>query len=231
MRTRRATLGWWGGGALLAAAAIACLLVVEGPVRLLQAGPHALADPVRDLGPLAPVASLVVNALTVVVPVPGSPVALVNGALFGPWAGALLNLAGGLAGAALCFWIGRSLAGDRLARMLARRSERWARPLARPGGGTIAAVRLSGASYGLVSYLSGATGMAWWPFLWGTAAGTLPRAAAYAALGSAFEVPFWATLAIGPVAAAAWFAGRLLRRRRSPAPAVEAEPAGQPASA
>jgi uncharacterized membrane protein YdjX (TVP38/TMEM64 family) len=226
MRTRQATLRWWGLGAFLAAAALTGLLVADGPLRLLQAGPHALADPMRDLGPLAPVASLVLNALTVVVPVPGSPLALVNGALFGPWTGALLNLAGGLAGAALCFWIGRSLVADRFARMLARRPERWARLLGRPSGGTVAAVRLSGASFGLVSYLSGATGMSWWPFLWGTALGTLPRAAAYAMLGSALEVPFWATLAIGPVAAAAWCAAQLLRRRRSPAPVVEVEPAG-----
>jgi uncharacterized membrane protein YdjX (TVP38/TMEM64 family) len=229
MRTRFARIGWVWAGALLLAGALAYLVVAQGPLTLLQAGPGALARPVRELGVFAPLGSLAMNALTVVIPLPGSAVALVNGAVFGPWAGALLNWGGGLIGASLCFWVGRSLAAERLARALSRRPESWARQLERPSWTAIAGLRAAGVSFGFVSYLSGATAIGWWAFLWGTAAGSLPRAAAYAVLGSTLQIPFWATLALGPIAAAGWVAARALRRRRAPRPALPAPAIAAPA--
>jgi len=96
--TARGPAIWWctAGAAVLALAALAGMLVLEpGGFAVLQTSPYRLADPVGDLGAAAPLASIVANALTVVVPVPGTAVAMLNGALFGPWSGACLNWLGG----------------------------------------------------------------------------------------------------------------------------------------
>ena len=226
--TARGSAVWlWTAGSLLLVAGglLALHLLVPSAAGVLRAGPGQLGDPVGDLGVAAPLASLAANALTVVVPLPGTSVAMLNGALFGPWSGAFLNWAGGLAGAVLCFWLGRRILAPHVARLVARRPgaadsrarrrvRLLARRLERPSGGGVAVARLAGAPFGLVSYLGGATAVGWWPFLWGTAAGSLPRAAGYAALGSAFHVPFWLGLAMAPAAGAAWAGWRLLTRRR-----------------
>ena len=218
---------WWctAGAAVLACAAFAAVLWLDpGGLTILQAGPYRLRDPVGDMGPAAPLASIIANALTVVIPVPGTAVAMLNGALFGPWSGACLNWIGGMAGAGLCFWLGRTLAAPRLRPLLARRARSrdedgarapvraWARRLEHPTGGAVALARLVGAPFGLVSYLAATTAIGWWPFLWGTAAGSLPRAVAYAALGSTLRLPIWVGVVSAPALALAWAGLRMLPR-------------------
>src|SRR5262245_23469416 len=130
---------WWCLSAALVAAcagAVTLLLLEPDAFALFQVSPRTLGSGLAELGAAAPLASVAANALTVVVPLPGITVAVINGTLFGPLSGAFLNWVGGLAGAALCFWVGRRLAAPFVRRALAGRAggRPWVRRLERPSG-------------------------------------------------------------------------------------------------
>jgi uncharacterized membrane protein YdjX (TVP38/TMEM64 family) len=205
--------------ALLVAAAIAAVFGIavlvhpatwDGFLALANGDREALRGWLQDLGPLAPVASLAVNVVqAVVAPIPGFVIPYINGAVFGMWPGALLTWIGGMAGAMACFGLARTAARPLAARLchgskgLGGAGAR----LERHSGVAVLAVRLlPGSPFDLVSYLCGLIGMRAWPFLWGTAVGSAPHALAYAYLGSAFEVPIWAGLALTPVLGLAYLA-------------------------
>lgn len=215
----------------LAIAAIAALVptVAGATAALVTADGATLQRLVVAVGPLAPLISIIANvAQAVLAPIPGTAIVYLNGALFGVWGGAVINLVGGVAGAAACFAIARGLLRSRIATWVERHEPP---PVIRRlvltrasghgdvrDGLTIAAARLiPGAPFDLVSYAAGITRVGWWPFLWGTAAGSAPHALAYALLGATLHVPLWAgfaaTVALGGVAAAVQ---RLVQRLRGP---------------
>ena len=83
--------------ALAAGGAVACLLLLPGLAPgLLQIGTvdtHTMRTVLSALGPLAPLASVALNVVqAVLAPVPAAALVYLNGAVFGLWAGALLNL-------------------------------------------------------------------------------------------------------------------------------------------
>ncbi|MDX1523256.1 MAG: VTT domain-containing protein, partial [Anaerolineae bacterium] len=64
----------------------------------------------EPLGPLAPVAFFVMNVIQIVVaPIPGDPVQVLGGVLFGPVEGSILTVGGMTAGGTLAAWLGRRL--------------------------------------------------------------------------------------------------------------------------
>lgn len=88
------------------AALLACGVVFFWVVQ--QIGPERLRDAVAATGLLAPVAFVLLKALTVIVtPLTGSPLRLVAGALFGFWEGVFLSVLGGVLGGSANFWIAR----------------------------------------------------------------------------------------------------------------------------
>jgi uncharacterized membrane protein YdjX (TVP38/TMEM64 family) len=72
----------------------------------------ALETYVAGLGVWAPIGFVVLYGLATVAMVPGSIFDLAGGALFGPYLGTLVNLAGGGLGAALAFFVARYVARD-----------------------------------------------------------------------------------------------------------------------
>lgn len=72
----------------------------------------ALEAAVLRLGVWAPIGFVAIYALATVAMVPGSVFDLASGALFGPYVGTLVNLAGGSLGAALAFFTARYVARD-----------------------------------------------------------------------------------------------------------------------
>ena len=74
--------------------------------------------------------------------VPGSIFDLAGGALFGPYLGTLLDLAGGSLGAALAFLVARYIAGDWVERRGGRRTQAIMRSVEADGWQFVAFVRL-----------------------------------------------------------------------------------------
>jgi uncharacterized membrane protein YdjX (TVP38/TMEM64 family) len=71
-------------------------------------GPERMRDGVAATGLLAPLAFVLLKAVTVVVtPLTGSPLRLVAGAMFGFWEGVFLSVLGGVLGSSANFWIAR----------------------------------------------------------------------------------------------------------------------------
>jgi uncharacterized membrane protein YdjX (TVP38/TMEM64 family) len=73
---------------------------------------EAIETYVRALGVWAPIGFVILYGLATVAMVPGSIFDLAGGALFGPYLGTLVNLAGGGLGAALAFFVARYVARD-----------------------------------------------------------------------------------------------------------------------
>ena len=209
--TGAATLGsrrWLSAVAIIA---IACVWVVPGSAQGLwqisTIDTQTLRGAFLGFGPLAPLASVALNVMqAVLAPVPATAIVYLNGAVFGVWAGALLNLVGGVVGALACFAIARTMLRPRLTHWLERtgRSSRLHGLTAQAGSGgaprrdglTILMLRLvPGVPFDLVSYGAGVSRVGWWPFLWGTTAGSAPHAVVYALLGASLNVPVWVGIA------------------------------------
>lgn len=217
-----------GGASLVAVLLIIFPGVASWTAGVLTLDPSHLRDVLLSVGPAAPVVALAANvAQAVLAPLPGAAVVYLNGAVFGVWAGALLNLVGGMLGALACFAIARRLLRPSVTRWFAghRGHPRLQRLVdgaqagrsARRDGLAILALRLvPGAPFDLVSYGAGVTKVGWWPFLWGTTAGSAPHAFAYALLGASLHVPLWAGIvaafALGAAVAGARKIGPLVRR-------------------
>jgi uncharacterized membrane protein YdjX (TVP38/TMEM64 family) len=109
--------GSWWSRALALAALVFCGI---GFFAFVQAvGPERLRDAVAATGPLAPIAYVVLKAVTVVLtPISGSPLRLTAGALFGFWDGVVLSVLGGVLGGSANFWIARRFGRGVVVRLL-----------------------------------------------------------------------------------------------------------------
>jgi uncharacterized membrane protein YdjX (TVP38/TMEM64 family) len=95
---------WSGLASLLGL--VACGLAFFFIVQAI--GPERLRATVAATGPLAPIAYVLLKALTVVVtPVSGTPLRLAAGTLFGFWEGVILSVLGSVLGGSVNFWIAR----------------------------------------------------------------------------------------------------------------------------
>jgi uncharacterized membrane protein YdjX (TVP38/TMEM64 family) len=89
---------------------IAVLVALWAPVAQLGASPAAWRDWLEGLGPLGPVAFFLLNVAQIVVaPIPGYPVQILGGMLFGLIPGSIYTVGGMVAGGTLAAWLGRRL--------------------------------------------------------------------------------------------------------------------------
>jgi uncharacterized membrane protein YdjX (TVP38/TMEM64 family) len=84
---------------------------------------ETLRRTVASLGPLAPVAYIVLFTLAPALFLPGLPITLVGGIVFGPFWGVVYSITGATAGASLAFLISRYVARDWIAAKLS--GPRW----------------------------------------------------------------------------------------------------------
>src|SRR5471032_42652 len=95
-------------------AAVVLLFVVSGAVGVWvfegEINAQAVEVWVASLGVLAPIGFVLLYGIATVALVPGGVFDLAGGALFGPYFGSLINLAGATLGAALSFLVARYLA-------------------------------------------------------------------------------------------------------------------------
>lgn len=155
---------------------------------LVDGGLDAVRDVVDRAGPWGPLLFVLAYALATSLLVPGSPLTVAAGVLFGPFLGTLWAVLGATLGATAAFLWGRrlgrgavaELAGDGFARL-----DRWL-----TGRGLLAVlyVRLVPlVPFNLTNPAAGVTGIALRDFVLATAVGIVPGTFAYAALGGSFD--------------------------------------------
>lgn len=166
-------------------------LIVLGALALARRVPvddalGALGGWLDGLGPWGPLAFGAVYAAAVVLMVPGSPLTLAAGALFGPVIGTITVSIASNVGAALAFLIARHLARDAVARR-ARGSSKFEaldRAIGEGGWKIVALLRLSPAvPFNLQNYLYGVTRIGFWPCVLASWVAMLPGTFLYVYLG------------------------------------------------
>lgn len=112
----KAWLPWLGGGLVGL-----ILLVLWAPLSRLGADPAQVRVWVEQAGPLAPVAFFLLNVAQIVAaPIPGYPVQVLGGVLFGLVPGSIITVGGMVAGGTLAAWLGRKLGRPWLERRMGR---------------------------------------------------------------------------------------------------------------
>jgi len=210
----------WGRGGIVA--------VLLSTTHAAEVKVEAVRAFVLSAGDAAPaVYVLAVIAEVVVAPLPGLVLYAPGGVIFGGFLGGLLSLTGNVVGAAVAFFIVRSLGREAIQRRLGDSLARWEAPLERHGAGIVFLLRVNPlTSSDLVSYAAGLTSMPAWKLVAGTAAGMAPLcfAQSYAAAGLIERFPglIYGVVLMGLayVGFVVWLAVGL--RRTGPANSVEA---------
>jgi len=97
------------------------------PLSQLSSSRQALRAWLEPLGLLAPLVFFTLNVIQIVVaPIPGYPVQVLGGILFGPMAGSIYTVGGMTAGGTLAAWLGRRLGRPWLERRVgSEEMDRW----------------------------------------------------------------------------------------------------------
>jgi uncharacterized membrane protein YdjX (TVP38/TMEM64 family) len=142
---------------------------------------------VASYGAYAAVVSFLLMILqSVIAPLPAFLITFANANLFGWWQGALLSWFSAMAGAALCFFIARSLGRDVVIKLTSKTGlEQIDGFFKRHGKMSILIARLLPfISFDIVSYAAGLTSMSFASFFIATGIGQLPATIIYSYVGS-----------------------------------------------
>lgn len=161
----------------------------------------AIREAVDAAGMWGPALFVVAYAVLTALLVPGSPLTIAAGVLFGPVLGTGLVVIGATAGATAAFLWGRRLGRDAVAGLTGQRFEKVDAWLHDRGMLAILYVRLVPIlPFNLLNPVAGVTGITLRDFVVGTAVGIVPGTFAFAALGGSFDDPtsptFLAALAL-----------------------------------
>jgi uncharacterized membrane protein YdjX (TVP38/TMEM64 family) len=183
----RAERGAWWKLAALVVALVAGLVLLE-----VLGGPGDRLDWLRDLidglGPWGPVVFVVVYAVAVLFPLPGSALTIAAGALFGSVLGVVLVSIGGTLGACVSFLIARYLARDAMVQWLSGNAlfRRLDQLTAEHGAVIVALARLVPVfPFTLINYGFGLTRVPFWTYLFWSALCLLPGTVLYVVSGAA----------------------------------------------
>ncbi len=146
----------------------------------------ALQARIAGLGIWAPIGFVALYSISTVAVIPGGIFDLVGGAVFGPFYGSLLDLAGGTIGAALTFLVARYVARDWLEARAGPRLQGVMRNVDAEGWRFVAFVRLVPIfPYAIVNYLFGLTRIRFHHYVLATIVFMAPSTVAYTWLGYA----------------------------------------------
>jgi len=141
---------------------------------------------IAGLGVWAPIGFVLLYGVSSVAMLPGGVLDLVGGALFGPYLGSVINLAGGTLGASLSFLVARYLARDWAEARSGPRLQGVMRSVDAEGWRFVAFVRLVPIfPYAIVNYLLGVTRIPFLHYLLATVVFMAPSTVAYTWLGHA----------------------------------------------
>jgi uncharacterized membrane protein YdjX (TVP38/TMEM64 family) len=147
---------------------------------------QVVAEYIRGFGLWAPTISIILMTLqAVIAPLPSPLIAGANGILFGIWWGTFISWIGGLAGAAVSFWLARSLgqsfAGHWIKPQYLRQIDRFGQW---HGFWIVLAARLTPViSLDFIGYLAGLSRMRFGQYMLANAIGLTPGMLAYTILG------------------------------------------------
>lgn len=141
---------------------------------------------VESYGTYAAAVSFFLMVLTsVVAPLPAFVITFANASLFGWWQGAILSWSSAMAGAALCFAIGRILGRDVVEKLTSKAGlQQIDEFFEKHGKQSILIARLLPfISFDIVSYAAGLTSMGFFGFFAATGLGQLPATIVYSYVG------------------------------------------------
>ena len=145
-----------------------------------------LKDSVASYGPYAAAISFLLMVLqSVVAPLPAFLITFANAALFGFWKGALLSWSSAMVGAALCFFIARSLGREAVEKLTSKGALKNIDDFfKRHGKQSILIARLLPfISFDIVSYAAGLSSVSFLGFWVATGLGQLPATLVYSYVG------------------------------------------------
>ena len=145
-----------------------------------------LKDFVASYGPYAAAISFLLMVLqSVVAPLPAFLITFANAALFGFWKGALLSWSSAMVGAALCFFIARSLGREAVEKLTSKGALKNIDDFfKRHGKQSILIARLLPfISFDIVSYVAGLSSVSFLGFWVATGLGQLPATLVYSYVG------------------------------------------------
>ena len=145
-----------------------------------------LKDVVASYGPYAAAISFLLMVLqSVVAPLPAFLITFANAALFGFWKGALLSWSSAMVGAALCFFIARSLGREAVEKLTSKGALKNIDDFfKRHGKQSILIARLLPfISFDIVSYAAGLSSVSFLGFWVATGLGQLPATLVYSYVG------------------------------------------------
>ena len=145
-----------------------------------------LKDFVASYGPYAAAISFLLMVLqSVVAPLPAFLITFANAALFGFWKGALLSWSSAMVGAALCFFIARSLGREAVEKLTSKGAlKNIDEFFERHGKQSILIARLLPfISFDIVSYAAGLSSVSFLGFWVATGLGQLPATLVYSYVG------------------------------------------------
>jgi uncharacterized membrane protein YdjX (TVP38/TMEM64 family) len=171
-------------------AAVVLLFVVSGAVGVWvfegEINAQAVEVWVASLGVLAPIGFVLLYGIATVALVPGGVFDLAGGALFGPYFGSLINLAGATLGAALSFLVARYAARDWVEIRAGPRLQAVVRSVDADGWQFVAFVRLVPIfPYSVMNYLLGLTHIPFHHYMIATVVFMAPSTVVYTWIGHA----------------------------------------------
>lgn len=148
----------------------------------------AVREAVDRAGPAGPLLFIAAYALLTALLVPGSPLTVAAGVLFGPFLGTAYVVVGATTGAVAAFVWGRHLGRDAVARLAGDRLERVDGWLGERGLVAVLYVRLVPlVPFNVLNPVAGVTGLRLRDFALGTLIGIVPGTFAFAALGGSID--------------------------------------------
>lgn len=153
---------------------------------LASADIERLREYLRSFGAWAPIVSALLMILqSVLFPLPAFIVTVANGLVFGAFWGTLLSWSSAMAGAAICWGIGKALGRPAVEKMVSKKALGFAdRFFERWGNNSVLIARLIPVvSFDVVSYLAGVTSISFLGFFIATGIGQLPATIIYSVLG------------------------------------------------
>lgn len=195
---RRSRLAW-----LILALGVTALAAWAWPASLgFDLDKAALVAKLRSWGMWGAAGSIALMIAHSFVPFPAEILACANGVVFGALRGTLITWTGAMLGACLAFalarWLGRPFVERLVPADQLDRADAWT---ATHGTKALLVSRLVPLiAFNLINYAAGLANVGWWTFLWTTAIGILPLAAAMAAFGEiVLALPAWIWAVFGLV--------------------------------
>jgi uncharacterized membrane protein YdjX (TVP38/TMEM64 family)/Fe-S oxidoreductase len=178
--------GGWAGRFAILSLLIAAIVAVRATGATRYLDQEMLRGLIAGYGVLAPMVYMMVYTIAPALCLPGLPITIVGGILFGPVWGVIYTITGATAGASLAFLISRYVARDWVAGKL--RSPRWRsldEGVEKHGWKVVAFTRLIPLfPFNLLNYAFGLTKVGFWPYFVTTFICMLPACIAFIVFSS-----------------------------------------------